>query len=111
MKWVMRAIQAVTLAVLMAGGAVLMAGGAGLGEAAPQNVCYYGSGDCGCAAKRDDAISVANRVRDKRIGSCTDALCIETVFTEHRQRLDQIEANYQLCYSLCQVEYWIRFLF
>ena len=84
--------------------AVLLAGTAGLSSVPSSDICYYDD-NCGCNAQRDDAIEVANRARDKRISGCTDAFCIEQVFREHREWLDQIERNYQLCLSLCHIEW------
>lgn len=83
--------------------AVLLAGTAGLSAVPSSDTCYYD--DCGCNAQRDDAIQVANRVRDEGIGGCTDPFCLDRVFREHRERLDQIERNYQLCLSLCHIDW------
>lgn len=85
--------------------AVLLAGSAGFG-AAPSSVasCYYD--DCGCPRERDDAIVAANYARDKGISGCTNPVCIDRVLSEHRQQLDRIERDYQLCLSFCHVGSW-----
>ena len=91
-----KAIQVITLAVFLAGGSVVVAGGEELDEASMSNTCYYGY-DCLCDLQRRDRTSVAKLVRDKDFNNCTNPLCFERVNREYRERLVQIEADYQLC--------------
>ena len=79
--------------------AALLAGSAELGASSPSGVCHYGL--CHCDVERQDDIQWAGRVRDKRLGNCADALCVEGVLYEYRERLYQIEANYHLCLYSC----------
>ena len=98
-----KAMQVIALAVL----GVLVAGGAALGKAPAPDACY--GDNCHCDTQRADDIAAAKLARDKGISSCTDHWCIDRVMTEYRQRLDEIEVNYRLCFSVCHIEYWIRF--
>ena len=99
-----KAIQAIAVAVLIAGGSVLITGSAELDGASASNACYYP--DCGCDMQRRDAKAVAKLKRDKEFGACTNPLCFERVHREYRERLVQIEANYQLCLSWCYIGSW-----
>ena len=97
-----KAIQAIAVAVLIAGGSVLITGSAELDGASASNACYYDS-DCGCDAERRDAKAAARLERDKRLSACTDIFCFAQVLWEYRWRLDQIEANYRICAYSCHI--------
>ena len=99
-----KAIQAITLAVLVAGASMLIAGSEETGEASASNVCY--GYDCRCDEQRRDSIAVATRKRDKDFSRCTNPLCFEQVNSEYKARLAQIQRNYQLCLSHCIIDHW-----
>ena len=108
-----KAIQVITVAVLVAGASlliagseeVLIAGSEEVSEGSASNACYYGY-DCRCDEQRRDSIGVAKRKRNKEFSRCTNPYCFEQVNREYRARLVEIEANYQLCLSWCYIGSW-----
>ena len=97
-----KAIQAITLAVLVAGASLLIAGSEEVSEESASNACYYGY-DCGCEAERRYDKVAARLERDKRLSACTDFFCIAQVFLEYSAQLYRIEANYRICVNSCHL--------